>query len=134
MHYLILTIISAVLFATSYKIASKKGCNLCGVNLMFYIIATGLCLGLIIFFRSWQLDWRIILIALIGGISAFTSTLTFFYIMRAENLSRMWTVISLAVVIPTFASIILWKEYPNIFQWLGIGLMCIVLPLLGQKE
>ncbi|MDI6782770.1 MAG: EamA family transporter [bacterium] len=74
------------------------------------------------------------MIAIIGGICAFAATLTFFYVMRAENLSTMWTVISLAVVIPTFASIILWKEYPNLYQWLGIGLMLIALPLLSQKE
>jgi drug/metabolite transporter (DMT)-like permease len=134
MVYLILTIVSAVLFATSYKIASKRGCNLFGVNLVFYIIATGLCLLLIIFFRSWQLPWQTVILAIVGGFSAFASTLTFFYVMRAENLSTMWTVISLAVVIPTFASIILWKEYPNIYQWLGIGLMLIALPLLSQKE
>lgn len=134
MFYLILSIFAAVLFATSYKTASKRNCNLFGVNLVFYLIATGLCFLLILFFRAWQLDWRTVILALVSGICSLAATLTFFYVMRAANLSTMWTVISLAVVIPTFASIIIWKEYPNIFQWFGIGLMFIALPLLSHKD
>jgi uncharacterized membrane protein len=87
-----------------------------------------------ILFHAWQLDWRTLILGLISGVCSLAATLTFFYVMRAANLSTMWTVISLAVVIPTFASIILWKEYPNIYQWLGIGLMLIALPLLSQKD
>ncbi|MFB3897669.1 MAG: EamA family transporter [bacterium] len=134
MVYLILSIISSVLFSTSYKIAAKRDCNLFGVNLIFYLIATGLCLSLMVIFRGWHLDWRTLILGLINGICSMAVTLTFFYVMRSANLSTMWTIISLSVVIPTFASIVLWKEYPNLYQWLGIGLMLIALPLLNQKE
>ena len=76
---------------------------------------------------------------LIGGISGLFFFFSFIYYQKSvkENgVAISGTFAKLGILIPMIFSIILWKEFPTTFQWLGIGLslVSIVIVNLSPKS
>lgn len=133
MIYLIACVIFYVWWALSYKFATHLKCNLIAVNTFTFLFAT-LIIG--VFFIGFQRIWNTptFLIGIIAGISMFICTLSFFYVIGGKNLSILWPVINLAVIIPLLFSIFLWKERPNQYQTIGLFASFVSLYLLGVKK
>lgn len=132
--FLIFAIIFNTLFASCYKIAANKQCNLQVVNLWLYIGST-LTIVVYVFIKGdITLQPVVLLMGIAAGFLAYFSTLSFFHHMKQGQLSASWTVISLSIGFPVFASIFFWQELPTVKQSIGLVLIVIALVLFGRKE
>ncbi len=73
----------------------------------------------------------------IGGISGFFFFFSFIYYqksVRENGVGISGTFAKLGILIPMIFSIILWKEYPFIYQWIGIGLSLISIIIVNLSS
>lgn len=129
--YLIAAVIVSVLFASCYKVATAKNCNLVNVNTTVYLGGTTTMLLIVAFTQHTPVMWQTVLIGALGGIFGFFATGSFFRAMTSRHLSTSWTVISMAVIFPTLTSIFIYHETPNLSKWMGILLMLMALASLA---
>ncbi len=132
MHYLLLSVLFTTCWALSYKVASRTNCNLIGVNVATFFSASLLISVYIFVTHCTDFSLTATLIGVMGGVSLFIAILTFFYIIKEGELGPCWTIVSLSVVIPVFASIFIWAERPNKWQIVALFLICLSLVLLGD--
>lgn len=132
--FLILSIAFNTLFASSYKIAARKDCNLQVVNVWMYIGSLGTLVIYWLIKHSLPMNREALLLGVVAGLLAYVATLTFFLHIRKGQLSASWTVISLSVAFPVLASIFLWHEHPSVKQLIGMVLIVIALVLFGRHE
>ncbi|HET6452856.1 MAG TPA: EamA family transporter [Armatimonadota bacterium] len=132
--FLVLTVVFSVVFASCYKIAVRRNCNLHVVNVWVYVGSTATVLAYILIKRELSMNAGALLLGIVAGVLAFFSTLSFFHHMKRGQLSASWTVISLAVGIPVLASIFLWGEHPTMKQTIGMVLIVAALVLFGRHE
>ena len=132
--YLILSMAFTTVFASCYKIAVRKKCNVHVVNAWLYVGSTLAALGYVIL--KGELSWvpGAAWLGVAGGIMVFFATLAFFYHMRRGQLSVSWTVISLSVGFPVLASIFFWHEVPTPRQTMGMLLIVFALGFFGWHE
>ena len=132
--FLILSIAFNTLFASSYKIAAQRKCNLQAVNGWMYVGSVLTIVVYILLKRHLALNYTALLLGIVAGVLAFFATMTFFLHIRKGQLSASWTVISLSVAFPVFASIFAWREMPNVRQIVGLLLIVVALVLFGHQE
>lgn len=132
--FLILSIVFNTFFASCYKVAARKNCNLQMVNVWVYVGSTGTMLAYILAKGHLPLNPHALLLGTAAGILVFFATLTFFHHMKRGQLSASWTVISLSIGFPVLASIFIWHEHPSPRQIVGMALIVIALILFGRHE
>ncbi len=132
--FLILSIVFNTLFAASYKLAVRRNCNLDAVNVWVYLGSTVTMIAYIALKGKLPYNPQALAMGVIGGFMVFFATLTFFYHMKFGQLSASWTVISLSIGFPVFASIFAWHEHPSPRQTVGLALIVIALVLFGRHE
>ena len=132
--FLALTIVFNAVFASCYKVAIRRNCNLQAVNVWVYVGATVTVLAYILMKRHLAMNVSALLLGMGAGMMAFFTTLAFFHHMKRGQLSASWTVISLSVGFPVLASIFLWGEHPSTKQIIGMGLIVLALILFGRHE
>ena len=132
--FLALSVVFNTLFASCYKVAVRRGCNLQAVNVWVYVGSTATILAYILLKRQLPMNANALLLGVGAGIMVYFATLSFFHHMTRGQLSASWTVISLAVGFPVLASIFLWGEHPTLKQTIGMGLIVIALILFGRHE
>lgn len=125
--YLMIAIVLGTIFASFYKVAHRQNCDLVNVNTMVYVGGTALMILAVPLMQREPIHLRALLIGAGAGIAVYLATASFFYVMMNRHLSTAWTVISLSVMVPILASIVIYKEYPHLAQWLGLLLMCLAL-------
>jgi len=74
---------------------------------------------------------KVIALAILAGLSFFIAVVAFFEVSRRGRLSISWTVIALAIVIPTSVSVLLWDEQPSSRQILGMMGVGVTFLLFG---
>ncbi|MHB0997832.1 MAG: EamA family transporter [Armatimonadota bacterium] len=131
--YLILSIITSVLFAICYKIAVQKGCNLKSVNAWNYAGAVISILVYILITQNLKFNQSVIMLGIAAGFTSFFASLTFFMHIKYGQLSTSWTIISLSVAFPVLASIFIWHEIPDAGQILAMVFIVIAFILMGQS-
>lgn len=131
MIYLFCSILFTTGWALSYKIASRRNCDLIAVNIVTYLSATLMAL-LYFLFKGGNFNFLAVFIGLMGGAFLFIAVLPFFYVVKQGEVGISWTIVSLSVIIPVFFSIFLWQESPDIWQILGLILVVFSLILLGK--
>jgi drug/metabolite transporter (DMT)-like permease len=131
--YLLLSILSQSVYVQGYKIAVEKGYDGNQVNTISYLAAftflLGRSLGVRLSFNIAALFWGLAL-----GVFGFIATLTFFYGIRYGSLGISWTIISLASLIPTLASISIWWEVPDFWGIFALILTVVSIGLMGNTE
>ena len=132
--FLALSVVFNTVFASCYKVAVRRNCNLQAVNVWVYVGSTVTILAYVLFKRQFPMNVNALLLGVGAGVLVFFATLSFFYHMTRGQLSASWTVISLAVGFPVLASIFLWGEHPSVKQTIGMGLIVIALILFGRHE
>ena len=132
--FLALSIVFGTIFASCYKVAVRRNCNLQAVNVWVYVGSTATILAYVLFKHQLPMNMNALWLGVGAGVLVFFATLTFFYHMTRGQLSASWTVISLAVGFPVLASIFLWGEHPTLKQTIGMGLIVIALVLFGRHE
>lgn len=132
--FLALSVVFNTVFASCYKVAVRRNCNLQAVNVWVYVGSTTTILAYVLFKRQFPMNVNALLLGIGAGVLVFFATLSFFYHMTRGQLSASWTVISLAVGFPVLASIFVWGEHPSVRQTIGMVLIVIALILFGRHE
>ncbi len=132
--FLVLSIAFNTLFASCYKIAAHKKCNLDVVNVWMYAGSVATIAAVIAVKGRLAFHPLVFAMGVVAGVMVFFATLSFFYHMKYGQLSASWTVISLAVGFPVAASILAWHEIPNLKQSIGLALIVVALVLFGRHE
>ncbi len=132
--FLALSIVFNTLFASCYKVAVRRNCNLRIVNVWVYAGSTATILLYVL--TRWRLPLNplVLLLGIIAGVMVFFATLSFFHHMKRGQLSASWTVISLSIAFPVLASIFIWHEQPTTKQIVGMALILVALLLFGRHE
>ena len=132
--FLILSILFNVAFASCYKVAVHRNCNLQMVNIWVYVGSTATMLVYVLAIRHLPLNVHALCMGIGAGVVVFFATLSFFHHMKRGQLSASWTVISLSIAFPVLASIFIWGEHPTMKQIAGMALIVIALLLFGRHE
>jgi uncharacterized membrane protein len=132
--FLILSIVFNTLFASCYKVAVRRNCNLQIVNVWVYVGSTGTVIAYILLKHKLGYNSPALAMGIVAGVLVFFATLSFFYHMKRGQLSASWTVISLSIGFPVLASIFAWHERPTEKQIVGMALIVIALVLFGRHE
>lgn len=132
--FLILSIAFNTVFAVSYKVAAQKKCNLEMVNIWMYAGSLVTIAAYVLLKRHLEFNTPALYLGIAAGITAYFTTLAFFYHIKHGQLSASWTVISLSVAFPVLASIFIWHERPSIKQLIGLVLIVVALLLFGRHE
>ena len=134
MFHLILGIIFGGMGSILYKVAEENKCNRLWINTICRLTITFLISLYISLKESFQFNLKLLGVGLLAGISVFFGRWLFLRAIKYGKLSISWTVLNLAVIIPILASIIIWKEIPDLKRMLGILLIPISILLLKEKE
>lgn len=132
--FLVLSIAFNTIFASCYKIAVRRKCNLDVVNVWMYAGSVLTICAVVLVKGKLAYHPTALLMGFAAGVMVFFATLSFFYHMKYGQLSASWTVISLAVGFPVAASIIAWNEMPTPRQATGLALIVLALLLFGRHE
>ena len=120
--------------AMLYKAANQAGCRQVG-TIAIERAAVLLFMGLyIIFFDSLHITPRLTGLAAIGGTAIFFSRWALLLALITGKVSSSWTVVNLSVAIPTLASILIWKEIPDIKTITGLALVPAAIILLKERR
>ena len=132
--FLMLSVAFYTLFASSYKIAVRRNCNLQVVNVWIYVGSLATMAVYVLLKRQIVFNEAAFLMGIVSGVMVYFATLSFFYHMTRGQLSTSWTVISLSIAFPVLASILAWGEHPSPRQTVGMVLIVIALVLFGRHE
>lgn len=132
--YLFLSILFNTVFASCYKVAAYRKCNLQAVNVWYYIASSAIMLIYVFARQDFAFHPHALALGMGAGAIAFFCTLSFFYHMQYGQLSASWTVISLAISFPILASIFIWHEQPSPKQIIGLILILVALGFFGRHE
>ena len=78
--------------------------------------------------------WPALAFGAVQGFQYQTMFLLLFVMLGRSGVAVVVALLRLSVAIPTLASIVIWQEYPNIWQTLGLILAAIAVPLLGSAR
>lgn len=131
MIYVILSGLASALFGSGYKLATVVRAQRVGVNACMLAIAAALSAVMAVTYEGARLPTATLVIGLCAGVCMFLTTTAFFQVMRYGRLAIQWTVLNMAVAIPTGVSIVVWDERPTLLLALGMVLTVAALILMG---
>jgi drug/metabolite transporter (DMT)-like permease len=133
MVFLLLRILFTVAFSHLLRLSQARTRWPMGAAAVNYLVAAVACAG-------WAAQvgggWhgRTVLLGGLAGFTYVTSLLLILPSMRRSGVSLTGAVVQLALMLPVGVSIWRFGEYPNHFQWGGIGLTLVALPLLSAAS
>lgn len=133
MIYLFLSVFFFAIAALIYKHSNQINCDRLSIIVSERISAVILMVFYILFFDSFRPSGQITILAFIGGVTIFISRIALLTSLKYGKISSSWTAVNLSVVIPTTASIFLWKEFPDAKQVVGLLLVPLAIFLLQEK-
>jgi drug/metabolite transporter (DMT)-like permease len=134
MAHLAVCIIASLVWSLFYRFSLQLLCDergtLTGValvsSLAVFIIAT--FTGGLLFNRTAAL------LGSCGGLCLYFAAYSYFILIRrGARLGITWTIVTLSMSIPTAGSIILWREQPSLYQWVGLLLTVASISLFGRR-
>lgn len=131
MMYIVLSALASALFGSGYKVATILRAQRVGVNVCMLAVATVLSAVIALLYERAALTGTTVGIGASAGVCLFLTTTAFFQVMRYGRLAIQWTVLNMAVAIPTGVSIVVWNEQPTVLLGAGMVLTVIALVLMG---
>ncbi len=133
--YLAANIIFITVWALCYKLSIRRSGYFLGVIASTCGTATVAIFGWDLITLGFHYHQMPALMGIVAGVCLFFAMISYFLIIQSgARLGVSWTIITLSMIIPTFGSIIIWKELPNSHQAAGLLLALIAVPLLGQVK
>ena len=129
MIYLILHILGNAAFLLLIRLARAHPREYLLIGAVNYAVGAVIAGAML----SWASAPTLTALAL-GGVNGVQYQLTFVLFYALIGRSGVAVAVSLtrlAAAVPTMASIVLWREYPNSWQTVGLALAAVALPLLG---
>jgi drug/metabolite transporter (DMT)-like permease len=130
---LILQIIFSTAFGLIMKDAQTRGRNLLAVGAVNYTVAA--ITAALVVLRDGNFEWSIatLIVGIFGGITYVVSYFLLIPSIRLSGISVTIAVVRVSVLVPILFSIFYWNEKPNLYQIVGVILVCLSLPLLSNK-
>ncbi|MFH1009387.1 MAG: hypothetical protein V1800_18070 [Candidatus Latescibacterota bacterium] len=132
MLYLFLNVVFVSFYALLYKASSRRGCRPLSVNLLLSFSATVMIAAYMALTRTVAFHPTAALLGGIQGVFGWVAVLAFFQVALHGELSVSWTIMNLCLILPIGASLVFWKEIPNLYQVAGIVLIIPSLILFGN--
>ena len=128
---LIIGTVGYALFSITVKAATRRGCNIVAVGLVYNFAAGFYC---VLVLPTQPPERSVTLLAIAGGVVFFVAYLVLTQLIRRSGLSITISVVQLAVLIPVLAGVLIWGERPNLLQGAGVLFAVGALPLLGKAS
>jgi len=131
--YLMLCVIFNLWWALSYKSALRSGCRpLAMMPVTFGTAALAALVG-VVFDSATSFEPRLVALGVGAGTGLFLAVLSYHYLIKSgARLGISWTIVTLSMIIPTIGSMLIWAEYPDAEQAVGLGVAVAAILLLGQ--
>lgn len=131
-------LIISVFFAASYSHIVRHGhegkCGMVWVGAINYAVACAVTVPIWVFLPGTTLGWQEWVFGAIGGAAWFAGYLLLSASIRLAGVTIAQCVGWLGVAVPVVASILFWREIPNLSQCAGLALMVVALFLLAPGE
>ncbi|MCZ6676199.1 MAG: EamA family transporter [Candidatus Poribacteria bacterium] len=75
-----------------------------------------------------------LIVGVLAGVGYVVSYFFLITVVKRDGISVPMAVVRLSILIPILFSIFYWQEKPNVYQIIGIGLVCLSLPLLTRNR
>ncbi|GEM_PF-1844265 len=132
MFFLCMAILCSVVWSTSYKTATDRGCRPLRILPPVGFCSLGAVLLLTGFFLTFSFHSTAAALGCTAGFCHYFAVLSFFFLIRrGARLGISWTVITLAMIVPTAVSVAVWREIPSKLQWIALILAVGGIVLLG---
>ncbi|MAG35579.1 MAG: hypothetical protein CL878_04950 [Dehalococcoidia bacterium] len=132
MIYLLLHILGNTVFLLAVRVARQRRHYLL-IGATNYV--TAFVLATIVLVQSAVVpSWQALALGSVQGVQYQTMFLLLFVLLGRSGVAVVVALLRLSVAIPTVASIVIWQEYPSIWQGLGLVLAAIALPLLSAAR
>ena len=133
MIYLFLHILGNTAFLLSVRLARQRQRQYLLIGTTNY--ATACVIATIVLAQSGIVPtWPALAFGAVQGFQYQTMFLLLFVMLSRSGVAVVVSLLRLSVAIPTIASIVIWQEYPNVWQTLGLILAAIAVPLLGSAR
>ncbi len=131
---LLLVLLCFTAAAMIYKAANQAGCRQIATITVERLTAIAFMTLYIFFFDEFHHPPGLVGLAAVGGAAIFISRWALLVALITGKVSSSWTVVNLSIAIPTAASIIIWKETPDIKTMAGLALVPVAIILLREKR
>ena len=133
MIYLLLHILGNTAFLLSVRLARQRQRQYLLIGATNY--ATAFVIATIVLVQSGIVPtWPALAFGAVQGFQYQTMFLLLFVMLSRSGVAVVVALLRLSVAIPTLASIVIWQEYPSIWQTLGLILAAVAVPLLGSAR
>ena len=133
MIYLLLHILGNTAFLLAVRLARQRQRQYLLIGATNY--ATAFVLATIVLMQSAAAPtWPALALGAVQGLQYQTMFLLLFVMLSRSGVAVVVALLRLSVAVPTVASIVIWQEYPSIWQTLGLVLAAVALPLLGSAR
>ncbi len=131
--YLLLHILGNTAFLLAVRLARQRQRQYLLIGATNYV--TAFVLATMVLVQSAVVPtWPALALGAVQGLQYQTMFLLLFVMLSRSGVAVVVALLRLSVAIPTLASIVIWQEYPSIWQTLGLGLAAVALPLLGSAR
>ncbi|NOZ21646.1 MAG: hypothetical protein GXP25_11245 [Planctomycetes bacterium] len=122
MIWLALAIFLSTAFAQVMKWAVARGCSTPQVAAINYVIASGSAALVGYLINGLHYDRTLLSIGILGGVSYAVAVVAIFNVIRLAGVAVTGTLMRISTMVAVVGAIFLFREMPNVAQWIGIGL------------
>jgi len=133
MIWLVLSILTSVIFGSSLKIAEKAGRNRVVVAFANYVAGAGLTAVYLLVYEGWEISWPTVYIGAIAGVTWVAGLITLMVGIKEVGLAYAVSLARLAVLVPITACLFLWDEQLVGIQIVGVALVCVAMVALCSR-
>jgi hypothetical protein len=127
-----LSFLSEFGFGQLFKVAQRRGCYNPAVVTVNYLVLAG-WLALYFFFQGGlDLSPDFVRVGVFTGTVFIAAMLIMTRALARFHVAAVMTAFRMAILVPVFASVLLWGETASPLQWVGIGLAVVALGLMTQ--
>jgi len=127
-------VILGVVCGLYYKQSAVAGCRrLCFVAVERITIVLAMA-GYCALAGGTEFCAKVVWVALLAGVSVLGARMCLLKALALGNTAITWTINGLAISIPVVASIVLWKETPSWWQWIGLALAPVGIVFMHQQS
>jgi multidrug transporter EmrE-like cation transporter len=134
MYLVLFSGLASALFGSGYKIATIIKARRAAVNASMMLCTAALAAVLARPEGGIHLDHPVAAFGATAGLCLFLTTTAFFQVMRYGRLAIQWTVINMAIALPTAVSIVFWGDRPTPLVMTGMVLTALALVLMGVDK
>ena len=117
-------------FGQLFKVAQRRGCHSPAVVTTNYLVLAGLLCAYFLLRGGLDLGAAHFMVGCAAGTVFIVAMLLMTRALERCHVATVLTAFRMAILVPVFASVLLWGETASFGQWVGIGLALAALGLM----